>query len=191
MSDMYAAVRAASAGEEAETCALFRRMRNVLFSSHPDSPLSTGARAAFRGLAYYPYDPRWRVHGVVDDAVAADGHGITVGGDGPVPFVRVALVRFECPAGSASLSLYWIEGYGGGLFLPFRDGTSGNETYHAGRYLIDTAKGADLGLDHAEILLDFNYAYHPSCAYSDQWACPLAPRENWLPFAVPVGERMS
>jgi uncharacterized protein len=85
-----------------------------------------------------------------------------------------------------------MEGYSGGLFLPFRDATSGNETYGAGRYLLDTAKGADLGGDAAswELLLDFNLAYNPSCAYEPHWNCPLAPPENTLRQAVRVGERL-
>lgn len=101
-------------------------------------------------------------------------------------------MRLGGPLAGALLSVFWLEGYGGGLFLPFRDATSGGETYGAGRYLLDTIKGADLGGDPArgELLLDFNLAYHPSCAYDPRWNCPLAPRENWLSVAVPVGERL-
>ena len=86
-----------------------------------------------------------------------------------------------------------MEGYAGGLFLPFRDATSGGETYGAGRYLLDTAKGADLGGngDATELVLDFNMAYHPSCVYDPRWNCPLAPPENRLGMAVRVGERLA
>ena len=80
--------------------------------------------------------------------------------------------------------------YGGGVFIPFRDGTSGSETYGAGRYLLDTVKGADLGGTGDRLVLDFNYAYHPSCAYDPRWSCPLAPRANWLTVPVRVGERL-
>lgn len=87
-----------------------------------------------------------------------------------------------------------MEGYGGGLFLPFRDGTAGDETYGAGRYLTDTAKGTfgrglEVDRERGEVLLDFNYAYNPSCAYDPRWACPLAPPENRLEPAIRAGER--
>lgn len=189
VSDLYAAVRSAPPGEGASVCERFRRGRDDLFRHHPDSPLPADGRTVFRGLSYYPYDPGWRVRGVMDGHVQRQGHATVLAGDGPVAFTRVAVVRFRCPAGEGALNLYWIEGYGGGLFLPFKDRTCGRTTYHAGRYLIDTAKGANLGFGNGEIVLDFNYAYNPSCAYSDRWACPLAPGENTLPFGVEVGEK--
>jgi uncharacterized protein (DUF1684 family) len=87
--------------------------------------------------------------------------------------------------------VYWIDVYGGGVFLPFRDATAGTETYGAGRYLLDTVKGADLGGSDSRLILDFNYAYHPSWAYDARWSCPLAPPENRLDVAVRAGERLS
>ena len=90
------------------------------------------------------------------------------------------------------LTLYWIEGYGGGVFLPFADATSGTETYGGGRYLLDTIKGADLGKirPDATLVLDFNFSYFPSCAYSSRYVCPLAPASNRLNGAVRAGERL-
>ena len=88
-----------------------------------------------------------------------------------------------------TLELYWIEGYGGGLFLSFRDATAGSETYGAGRYLLDTVKGADLGASGGRLVLAFNFAYNPSCAYDPRWVCPLAPTANSLPLAITAGER--
>jgi uncharacterized protein (DUF1684 family) len=88
-----------------------------------------------------------------------------------------------------TLTLFWIQGYGGGLFLPFKDSTNGSETYGGGRYLYDTIKGADLGASPDAVLLDFNFAYNPSCAYSPQWTCPLAPAENTLRVRIEAGER--
>jgi uncharacterized protein (DUF1684 family) len=76
------------------------------------------------------------------------------------------------------------------VFLPFRDATSGRTTYGGGRYLLDTAKGADLGTAGTRVVLDFNFAYHPSCVHSAQWSCPLAPPENHLPVAIEAGERL-
>jgi uncharacterized protein (DUF1684 family) len=86
-----------------------------------------------------------------------------------------------------------MEGYAGGLFLPFRDATNGTETYGAGRYLLDAAKSADLGgdLERGTLRLDFNFAYQPSCAFDPKWACPLAPPENWLDIPIRGGERIA
>jgi uncharacterized protein (DUF1684 family) len=75
--------------------------------------------------------------------------------------------------------------------LPFRDATSGRDTYGGGRYLLDTVKGADLGHEVDEIILDFNYAYHPSCVHDSRWSCPLAPHENWMEVEVRAGERLA
>ena len=90
-----------------------------------------------------------------------------------------------------ALGVFWIEGYAGGIFIPFRDGTSGRETYGGGRYLWDSIKGADLGSERDELVLDFNFAYHPSCVYDARWSCPLAPPENRLAIPIPAGERLA
>jgi uncharacterized protein (DUF1684 family) len=103
----------------------------------------------------------------------------------------VGTVRFRVRDAEAALAVYWFDGYGGGLWLPFTDGTSGDTTYGGGRYLYDTIKGADLGAAAERFMLDFNFAYNPSCAYDERWSCPLAPSENRLPFAVTAGERMA
>ena len=109
--------------------------------------------------------------------------------------MRFSLIgRVEIPFadGERQLSLYWMEGYAGGLFLPFRDATNGRATYGAGRYLLDAAKSADLGGDlrRRTLILDFNFAYQPSCAFDPKWACPLAPPENRLDIEVRAGERV-
>src|SRR5205807_9444667 len=94
-----------------------------------------------------------------------------------------------------SLAVLALVGYGSGLFVAFRDATSGSETYGGGRYLVDTVKGTDGGcleltVGSPDVTIDFNYAYHPSCVYSPRWACPLAPRENRLRVPVRAGERL-
>jgi uncharacterized protein (DUF1684 family) len=104
-------------------------------------------------------------------------------------FALERIGRVHLPFGM--LEVYWLAVYGGGVFIPFRDGTSGTETYGAGRYLLDTIKGADLGGTGDRLVLDFNYAYHPSCFYSDEWACPLAPPGNTLPGPIEAGERIA
>ena len=101
-------------------------------------------------------------------------------------FTRFAVAR----AGEVELELYWLEGYGGGLFVPFADATSGDETYGAGRYVLDTVKGADLGTEDGRLVLDLNFAYQPSCSYDPRWTCPLAPPANRLAVPVRAGERL-
>jgi uncharacterized protein (DUF1684 family) len=85
-----------------------------------------------------------------------------------------------------------MAGYAGGLFLPFRDATNGTETYGAGRYLLDAAKSADLGGDpeRRSLILDFNFAFQPSCAFDPRWSCPLSPPENRLDLRIEAGERL-
>ena len=145
---------------------------------HPQSP-----RPGHDTLRYFDYDPSLRFE--ADVAPAPPGRrAIGSSGDEPVWFTRFAIARF----GGHELELYWLDAYGGGLFLPFRDATSATETYGAGRYLLDTVKGADLGTAGGRLVLDFNFAYNPSCAYDPRWACPLAPPANRLPFAVRAGE---
>jgi uncharacterized protein (DUF1684 family) len=165
-----------------------------MFRTHPQSPLELGRKAGFRELPCFSYDPAWRfrvpVVALANGAEPARGKiELEEGSFGYRPF---ATVTFTPGTGrpSATLTLYWIDGYGGGLFLPFRDTTNGAETYGGGRYLYDTIKGADLGAGQDELILDFNYAYNPSCAYSPRWVCPLAPAENKLPFRVEAGERV-
>ena len=96
---------------------------------------------------------------------------------------------FELAGEPRALELYWLQGYGGGVFLPFGDATNGLETYGSGRYLLDSVKGADLGMAGERIVLDFNFAYNPSCSYDPRWACPLTPPENRLPIEITAGER--
>lgn len=166
----------------------WRAARNHLFRSHPQSPLDAEQRDRFRGLAYYDYDALWRIVGTIDLNVAQETFEVDLGADGRFQYSRCARALFTAAGIEAALSLFWIEGYGGGLFLPFGDTTNRHETYGGGRYLYDTIKGADLGAGSQSIVLDFNFAYNPSCAYHPRWVCPLPPAENDLPFAVRAGE---
>ena len=94
------------------------------------------------------------------------------------------------PTGIVSLTIYRLEQYGDHLFLPFVDGTAGGATYGGGRYLLDTAKGADLGSEGESIIVDFNFAYHPSCVHDNRWSCPLAPAANHFAAPIRAGERL-
>ena len=108
-------------------------------------------------------------------------------------FVGSASSTSSCTAQALSLGAFWIAGYAGGLFVPFTDATSGKETYGGGRYLLDTIKSADFGSDARDdtIVLDFNYAYHPSCAYDPRWVCPLAPPDSRLGYTSPSGRAVA
>jgi len=143
----------------------------------------------FSNLSYYPYDPAWQLVGRIDFQVSRDPYHLELPAEGILHYTRIARVSFFCSEGEGSLNLYWLEGYAGGLFLPFSDSTNGSETYGGGRYLYDTIKGADLGAQSDQLVLDFNFAYNPSCAYNDQWVCPLPLQENRLPFPVTAGEK--
>jgi uncharacterized protein (DUF1684 family) len=172
---LYAEVRAAE--DPAAGWQRWCAVRAGLFCDHSQSP-----RAGTRP-DYFPYDPAWRI---LADVVPAPPETRLIAGSGPepIPFTRFAFARF----GGHELELFWLEAYGGGLFLPFRDATSGIDTYGAGRYLLDTVKGADLGEEDRKLVLDFNFAYNPSCAYDPKWACPLSPPANRLSIPIRVGE---
>ncbi|HEY6629688.1 MAG TPA: DUF1684 domain-containing protein [Acidimicrobiia bacterium] len=175
-------------GEGEEAWQEWRQGRDALFAGHPQSPIED--RTSFRGLDYFDYDPEWRTHArftPVDDEPTL----INTSMEGTSRFVKTGTLQFEVKGNHASLEVLWLDAYGGGVFLPFRDTTSGASTYGGGRYLLDTVKGADLGHAGEEVVLDFNYSYHPSCVHSPRWACPLAPPGNHLGFAVEAGERLS
>jgi uncharacterized protein len=167
----------------------WRSTRDELFRTHPQSPLPGDGRADFVQLSYFPYDPDLRV---TADVVAVPAATVAIGssGDRPITFRRFGEARFPVAGGDRSLPLYWLEGYGGGLFLPFQDGTSGDESYGGCRYLLDTVKGADLGVVESRLVLDFNFAYNPSCAYDPRWLCPLSPPANRLAIPIRAGEQL-
>jgi uncharacterized protein (DUF1684 family) len=185
--DLYRDVRAEP--DPAAAWGRWRRRRDELFAKHPQSPLTDEGRARFGGLDYFDYDSGARALAEVNET-PAQRYDITTSGDGePYAFTRFATAGFQLRGQRLELELYWLEGYGGGLFLPFRDATSGQETYGAGRYLLDTVKGADLGMQRELLVLDFNFAYNPSCAYDPLWVCPLAPPPNRLSVEVRAGEK--
>jgi uncharacterized protein (DUF1684 family) len=184
--DLYGAVRASEplAGRE-----LWRGTRDRLFQEHPQSPLPEAERAGFDGLPVLPYDPALRFEVGTESIEGAPAIRIELRDDGGLAFTPFARTLGLGDALGGELTLYWIGGYGGGVFLPFRDATSGRETYGGGRYLLDTIKGADLGrTSDGRVILDFNFAYNPSCAYSDDWVCPLSPPENTLHAEILAGE---
>lgn len=183
---LYASVR--SAQDRRRAWETWRHERDGLFREHPQSPLPPEERSAFRGLSYFDYDESACVMAQLADA-ERERHELPTSSGEAMMLERFASARFELAGHQLTLDVYWLDVYGGGIFLPFRDQTSGTETYGAGRYLLDTIKGADLGMSGDSLVLDFNFAYNPSCSYDPRWACPLAPPANHLPIEVQAGER--
>lgn len=182
---LYADARRDAVADPDGALARFRSGRDRLFREHPDSPLPAERRAGFAGIPYWPRDPALRFEAVVEPLPPEPRSATSVTGEA-FPLERIGRVRL--PFGE--LDVYWIAVYGGGIFVPFRDATAGRETYGAGRYLLDTVKGADLGGSGDRLVLDFNYAYHPSCAYDARWSCPLAPPTSRLDVRIEAGERL-
>ncbi|WP_426625185.1 DUF1684 domain-containing protein [Leifsonia sp. McL0607] len=189
---LYSSVRRIAASDAAAAHAHWISCRNDLFSSHPASPLLDADRDRFTGLPISPYDPDWRFELPVHAPAEPKRMDVETGTDGVVPFELLGTVRVPL---AGTLDVWRLASYGGGLFVPVKDALAGKRggTYGGGRYLIDTIKGADLGMSaddgEATLVLDFNFAYNPSCAYDPAWACPLAQAGNTLPVEVPVGER--
>ena len=215
---LYAEVRRLAGTDQAAAVDHWRTVREELLRTHPDSPVLPADRVTFRAR-HFPLDPAMRfevrVEPATGDSPASEpastgAPGTTFGnarpisfagatldlptsGGGAMAFRRIGWVDVPFAMGPRRLAVYWMEGYAGGLFLPFRDATNQVETYGAGRYLLDGAKSADLGGDASRgtLILDFNFAYQPSCAFDPRWSCPLAPRENWLDVPVRAGERIA
>lgn len=186
ISELYVEIRSSrpQAGWER-----WRAERDELFRSHPQSPLPRATREGFAGLDLYDYDESFRVAAPVEP-VPNEELRVPSGNDEEMVFTRFGTVTFRLAGADCALDVFWLGGYGGGLFLPFRDATSGDTTYGAGRYLYDTIKGADLGVtETGALVLDFNFAYNPSCAYDPRWSCPLAPPSNALDVRVEAGEK--
>ena len=160
----------------------FRSEKDHFFAHNPDSPLSGRQRQAFQGLAYFPDNPQLTIHAVIDRNVEPGVVRMATTGGIEQVYRRYGVVRFEVDGQPAQVTLYATEP-AHTLFVPFRDATSGRESYGAGRYLDVHPHG-----DH--VTIDFNYAYNPSCAYDPSWSCPLPPAENWLKVPIRAGERI-
>jgi uncharacterized protein (DUF1684 family) len=193
---LYAEVRALAVTDPPVAHRHWREIRERLFREHPQSPVPIDARAAFVAR-HFDYDPGLRFSARLEPAppVAPGAFAMQLPNSGAdtLAFSRVGRVEFAVGGQPRSLSVFWMAGYAGGLFVPFRDATNGRETYGAGRYLVDAAKSADLGGDPSAgmLILDFNFAFQPSCAFDPRWACPLAPPENRLDIAIEAGERLT
>jgi uncharacterized protein (DUF1684 family) len=184
VAQMYAEVRRLAAADPATAHAVWVQRRDELLAEHPSSPLDVVAKASFEGLDVPHYDPAFRFECEVQPATH-QRLDVSTGTDGVVPFERIGTVQV---GDLGSLAVWVIRAYGGGLFVPVKDASP--DTYGGGRYLLDTIKGADLGMAGDRLVIDLNFAYNPSCAYDPAWTCPLATRANTLAVEVPVGERV-
>jgi uncharacterized protein (DUF1684 family) len=162
----------------------FRREKDEFFRTDHHSPLPHELTHHFEGLRYFPENPDLVVVSELDPpAETGEVTMETSTGDSQV-YDRAGVLRFDVDGQPAELTLYRRRGDGDdSLFLPFRDALSGKETYGAGRYL-------DVAPPHrGHVVVDFNYAYNPTCAYNPEVSCPLPPRENWLQVPIRAGEK--
>lgn len=188
VAELYAEVRALLPRDAPAAHHRWVEGRDALFRAHPQSPIPAHLRARYAGIPTWPYDPELRCTAPLEPIDDPEPWPVGTSGGGAIVFRRVGRVRLDV----GDLDAFWLDAYGGGLFVPFRDATAGAETYGGGRYLLDTAKGADLGADGSgRLVLDLNFAYHPSCFHDPAWSCPLAPPGNRLDTAVRAGERAS
>jgi uncharacterized protein (DUF1684 family) len=163
----------------------FRAGKDAFFREHPSSPLTASQRATFRALDYFPENEALIVRAPLEtDGVDRDEAIVmqtTTGGE--QTYQRAGVVRFEVDGRPATVTVY-ASAEMHELFVPFRDATSGKETYGAGRYL-EVAPPDEQG----NVVVDFNDAYNPYCAYNPEWSCPIPPGENWLSVPISAGEK--
>ncbi|MGH2893597.1 MAG: DUF1684 domain-containing protein [Solirubrobacteraceae bacterium] len=186
---LYTALRAAP--DPVTAHALWRRGRDELMGEHPQSPLLPADELRRRGVPYWPYDPELRFALELEPSTEPEPTTLTLhtGGTETTMLRRLGVLVLPAPL-DATLDVWWMEQYAGGLFVPLRDGSAGDTSYGGGRYLLDTAKGADLGTAAGRLVVDLNFLYHPSCRYNADWQCPLAPAGNTISYPVRAGERM-
>lgn len=166
-----------------------RAEKDRFFAEHRQSPIPPEEREDFGGLEYYDPDPAYRVEATVtvhDDPARVE---LETSDGRTVRYRRVVTFVFDVDGDSHELHGYRQEGEDGeSLFVPFRDKTTGQQIYSGGRYM-ELEPERDLS-DGDLVTIDFNLAYSPFCAYSDTFACPLPPEENWLDAAIEAGEQV-
>lgn len=159
----------------------YRAAKDRFFKEHPESPLTPAQRATFTGLRYFPEDATLRMVLPIEPLDQPAVLVLQTSAGDTQEYRRLGQLRFRVEGQAARLTLFADEA--GGLFLPFADALAGRETYGAGRYLEPEL------LEGARVLIDFNLAYNPYCAYNDNWSCPLTPPENRLKVAIRAGEQ--
>ena len=165
-----------------------REHKDDFFATDRQSPIPADQREAFDGLSYFDPDPDCRVEAAIDPIDSDETITMETTVETEQEYERVARLQFEFGGDSRTLVAYsGVSHDGDSLFVPFRDKTTGQQTYPGGRYM-ELHHERELE-DQSEVPLDFNLAYSPFCAYSEAYECPLPPRENWLEVAIPAGER--
>lgn len=165
----------------------FRAEKDALFRDSDQSPLTFDQQEDFDGLRYFDEDDAYDVVATLVPLDAPDPVTMITSRGSVQTFYRIGRLHFSLPDGPAELTLYQ-DTEGQSLFLPFRDGTSGEETYDAGRYIEVEPLGEQDG--RYQIRVNFNLAYNPYCAYNEDWVCPVPPRENYLELPIRAGEKV-
>ncbi len=178
---MWVTRAVASLGMDMEYLADERVERDFFLREHYSSPLPDEHLERFAGLDYFSPDAAWVIAGHYE---AVDPHDVqipsTAGMDNPYSKVGVLTLSIE----GTTYQLTVLDDGDGDTFVPFRDRTSGVETYEGGRYV-----GLSLGSD-TKVSVDFNSARNPWCVYDEEFICPLPPAENWISERIPAGEKM-
>ena len=169
-----------------------RERKDEKFGVPHSSPLGPEGRREFDGLDYFDPAPEYRVEATVELDESRETVTMETTADGEELYERTALLHFEAPDQRGDTGEHTLVGYqrvdrSDSLFVPFRDKTTGQQTYPGGRYMELHYDGSLE--DGVTFTLDFNLAYNPFCAYSATYECPLPPEENWLDIAIPAGER--
>ena len=165
-----------------------REQKDEYFGNDPHSPIPPDKRADFDGLAYYPIDEGYRFEVELDRYEDPDTVTVGTSTGGEQDYCEWGEFAVEIDGEPVTIQAYKSDPDDERLWVPFRDETSGEETYGAGRY-IDLEP--DSHRTNGEWILDFNEAYNPTCAYSDRYECPLPPTENWLDVRIEAGEKAS
>ncbi|MEF8852786.1 MAG: DUF1684 domain-containing protein [Haloarculaceae archaeon] len=164
-----------------------RREKDDFFAEHPQSPVPPEARDDFDGLDYFEPDPGYRVEATVTVHDRPDPVEMETSDGRTVRYERAVSFEFELDGESRRLHGYRQGPDDETVFVPFRDKTTGQETYEGGRYM--ELEPDERLRDGDEVTVDFNLAYSPFCAFSETFSCPYPPEENWLETTVPAGER--
>ena len=173
----------------ADSVRAFRADKDEFFRTNPGSPIPEAERAGFTGLPYFPVDEAFGFEGLTLEPYGGNeptSFAIPTSDGKLRPAERAGTFQFSGGPVACVLTAYTFEhDHSGAVFVPFLDGTSGTESYGAGRYL-DIEPDAD-----GTYTIDFNLAYHPSCVYDVKFSCPLTPAENRLPVRIEAGERLA
>jgi uncharacterized protein (DUF1684 family) len=185
LDSLLAQVRENPLDQRGEKLKDFREKRDRFFKEDPRSPLKESDRKKFKGLSYYPIDLKYAMVGAIERyPIEPKPMYVTLPTNKETgrKYVKYGRFKFKCEGKEYVLQIYRPLA-SDDLFLPFKDKTSGIETYEKGRYLyVESMPGG-------KVLIDFNRACNPFCQYNEKYTCPFAPEENWLGIAIRVGEK--